>query len=51
MEQRGYITQEQSATLRERCKALMDEVAAKLIDKPAKGPPVIRPELWPSPDF
>jgi len=51
MEQRGYVTQEQNAALHERCKALMDDVAAKLVEKQPKGPVIIRPELWPRPDF
>ena len=51
MQSRGHLDGDGVAVLRERCVALMDAVADELIERQAKGPPRVRAELWPSPDF
>ena len=48
---RNQIDGDAVTSLRERCVALMDAIAGELIEKQPAGPPRIRPELWPSPDF
>lgn len=54
MQERGLVSAEEIAALRERVKQAMREAAAALTEADPSGKPGkrrIRPELWPSPDF
>lgn len=48
---RRLITREQVDSLRAQCVALMDDIAAELTEETADRKRVIRPDLWPAPDF
>ncbi|MCX5494429.1 thiamine pyrophosphate-dependent enzyme [Kaistia dalseonensis] len=50
MLERQILGEDAIAALRQRCKALMDDVAAELIED-VDGKKRIRPVLWPSPSF
>ncbi|QEZ47970.1 alpha-ketoacid dehydrogenase subunit alpha/beta [Cupriavidus oxalaticus] len=54
MQARGLVTAEQVQALRERVRAAMQAAMAALTQPDPSGKPgkrIIRPELWPSPDF